>query len=1196
MRIMRKAIKEKHMKKKLIISVLLCMLAILAFSLFVSAEDATCEHEYDKWNVVIGEKGFLGETTASATCKTCGQSTTEIIPKIFITKGYSNSNDGIMQDYGVNRESLARYEELTGEAVKFGAVVALKDSIGGKNPLNGKGEPISSKVKSFDYTETEYSVISVAIKGIPDNVKSSSGLLCALYVSVGGRTTYIDNCAEKETCGTKTFEEIEAVPEKDETKLEKVEIIDGQRYHQMTIEEMGLVARKYWNNKASFTADDTSKKFFGTKSLTPEDLPNGTIIYIKGDEWQYRPHKWYQAGNSTRPSTTKTEYTVVDDSWWYDSSKNVPYDHVGFNISYYKSNSIMETVGNLPYIFESYSAAQIAEIFKIYVPITYVDENVGDNEGGTTDPNPDQGGTEGGETPPPSGGENEGGNTGSDVVVPELPDYSAEKQNWQDDGALKILAIGNSFSDDAMDYVYQVAKDAGVENVKLGKLYIGGCSLATHLSNAKGDKSAYDYKTNTSGKWDAQGNKSIKFAVESDDWDFITFQQVSGQSGIASTYDDLYELIKIVEPLNPSARLAWHMTWAYQKGAGHSDFSKYDKDQMTMYNAIVDAVNAKILTIDNIEIVIPSGTAIQNTRTSFIGDTLTRDGYHLSYGIGRYIASMTFVKALTGLSIDNSKTTPDDVDSAELTAIIECVNNAMAKPYAITESSYKERPVAPTPDVPDTPVVDGEITIPEGYRQLTLEEMGWQVASYWQQKAFSHNPNDDFHQKYYGTVNSFTKEDIPIGSIIILKQGENWQYRPDAWNGSRPGNVTAERVVVDEAWWSNYTTRGFNLSKINGAKINTLTPEEIYKVLVILVPVTEPDVPVDPTPDPEPDVPVDPTPDPEPDVPVDPTPDPDPNPDQGETTDPNDPLAGLVLVEYLDWVSGSYWNSNDASGKHNIRITDANNSPNFWSTRMFTKEQLPVGSVIVVESGWKYRPDGWVDVNSRNSSRPGEVKTSMVVIDDAWWGKLTVRAFNISTSGGSNITSKTEADLNAAFKIYVPKSAVEANKKPEKAESILNENGLVKSEACVSEIVTIDGKQYRALTAEAMGLTLNSYYWSSNAVNAHYTVEPENAKKYFSTKVFEKNELVDGTLIWIESGWQYRPEGWVGTATNTSSTRPGNVTSSQVVDEAWWGNFDTRAFNVSTTDTAVLADKGYDTVEEVYAVFKIYVPVELIAD
>ena len=129
-----------------------------------------------------------------------------------------------------------------------------------------------------------------------------------------------------------------------------------------------------------------------------------------------------------------------------------------------------------------------------------------------------------------------------------------------------------------------------------------------------------------------------------------------------------------------------------------------------------------------------------------------------------------------------------------------------------------------------------------------------------------------------------------------------------------------------------------------------------------------------------------------------------------------------------------------------------------------------------------------------------------------------------------------------------------------------------------------------------MGLTLNSYYWSSNAVNAHYTAEPENAKKYFSTKVFEKNELVDGTLIWIESGWQYRPEGWDGTTTNTKDARPGNYTSAQIVDSSWHGSFDTRAFNVSTTDTAVLADKGYDTVEEVYAVFKIYIPVENIVD
>jgi len=50
---------------------------------------------------------------------------------------------------------------------------------------------------------------------------------------------------------------------------------------------------------------------------------------------------------------------------------------------------------------------------------------------------------------------------------------------------------------------------------------------------------------------------------------------------------------------------------------------------MTMYKAIISATKTKILTNSNFTKVIPNGTAIQNMRTSFVGDTLTRDGYHL---------------------------------------------------------------------------------------------------------------------------------------------------------------------------------------------------------------------------------------------------------------------------------------------------------------------------------------------------------------------------------------------------------------------------------------------------------------------------------------------------------------------------------------------------------------------------------------
>ncbi len=47
-----------------------------------------------------------------------------------------------------------------------------------------------------------------------------------------------------------------------------------------------------------------------------------------------------------------------------------------------------------------------------------------------------------------------------------------------------------------------------------------------------------------------------------------------------------------------------------------------------MYHAIVDAVK-KAGKAYKIKMIIPTGTAIQNARTSFIGDHMNRDGHHL---------------------------------------------------------------------------------------------------------------------------------------------------------------------------------------------------------------------------------------------------------------------------------------------------------------------------------------------------------------------------------------------------------------------------------------------------------------------------------------------------------------------------------------------------------------------------------------
>lgn len=103
------------------------------------------------------------------------------------------------------------------------------------------------------------------------------------------------------------------------------------------------------------------------------------------------------------------------------------------------------------------------------------------------------------------------------------------------------------------------------------------------------------------------------------------------------------------------------MTWAYAENSTHSDFPRYDRDQMTMYNRIVAATNAKIDTNDRIFGVIPAGTAVQNARTSYIGDNLTADGNKAFvfkpmasnlYGFRQNFAEGTLSSALNTVSFD----------------------------------------------------------------------------------------------------------------------------------------------------------------------------------------------------------------------------------------------------------------------------------------------------------------------------------------------------------------------------------------------------------------------------------------------------------------------------------------------------------------------------------------------------------------
>lgn len=250
---------------------------------------------------------------------------------------------------------------------------------------------------------------------------------------------------------------------------------------------------------------------------------------------------------------------------------------------------------------------------------------------------------------------------------------------------LKVLAIGNSFSEDAVEeHLSQLAQAEGL-TVVIGNMYIGGCSLERHVNNLRGDRPEYRYR-----KFDPKGNMkeingyTLEKVLAEEDWDYISVQQVSSFSGMSETYRPwLPELVDYVKAKVPGAEIMFHMTWAYAPNSDHGAFVNYGKDQMQMYDAIVSAVWQEAPKV-GIDLIIPSGTAIQNARTSFLGNDLTRDGYHLKRHIGRYIAACTWLEAVLGVNPVGNSYCPEGVSAEECKAAQKAAHKAVKKPRKVT--------------------------------------------------------------------------------------------------------------------------------------------------------------------------------------------------------------------------------------------------------------------------------------------------------------------------------------------------------------------------------------------------------------------------------------------------------------------------------------------------------------------------------
>ena len=213
---------------------------------------------------------------------------------------------------------------------------------------------------------------------------------------------------------------------------------------------------------------------------------------------------------------------------------------------------------------------------------------------------------------------------------------------------MKILSIGNSFSQDAQRYLHRIAKSTGYE-LNSYNLYVGGCPLSRHHEIMITGEKAYELEINgeTTNEF-----VSLDDVITKHEWDIITVQQVSNQSPDFATYEPyLTEIVNYVRKCVPKAKIAVHQTWAYEDGSERLtkelNYKKHEemfRDIEIAYNKAYDLIDADFL--------IPSGKLFETLLANGI-EKVHRDTFHARLGLGRYALGLLWYAVLTGRDTEN---------------------------------------------------------------------------------------------------------------------------------------------------------------------------------------------------------------------------------------------------------------------------------------------------------------------------------------------------------------------------------------------------------------------------------------------------------------------------------------------------------------------------------------------------------------
>lgn len=215
-----------------------------------------------------------------------------------------------------------------------------------------------------------------------------------------------------------------------------------------------------------------------------------------------------------------------------------------------------------------------------------------------------------------------------------------------------------------------------------------------------------------------------------------------------------------------------------------------------MYNAIIDCAY-RAAEQAGISTVVPAGTAVQNARTTYIGQNMNRDGYHMNFEYGRYLVGLTYAAVVLGVDPQTVTYHPSTISDNLAQLCRDAVTAALAKPKEITSLSDKW---GVNPDVVNQPLARKVSISLETEKADEMMGSKWNFINATDPMAVTENLIDDAFvpTAVRVSVNKAFSATEP-GSLLLtgLYHGQTYDITLSYLNAGQPATIVQRAIAPD---------------------------------------------------------------------------------------------------------------------------------------------------------------------------------------------------------------------------------------------------------------------------------------------------------------------------------------------------------------------------------------------------------------